>query len=420
MACKTRSDCPNGLECVSGECSHPPNGTVGINLAPPPPRALQAVQLERIGIKGTLEVEKKISEISGFDWRNSDDIKRYLFDTKWYLANEPPHRFKNLGPGKTYITPISNQGKCGNCWAQACSSMISDRYCIHNDLDNTDGSYTFSANQLTECATSPNNGCDGGIIYSAFEHIRDNGIYFAKDCTSLKCSSNLPAGCNEWGELPASKLERPIPQTVSVKNERGDILNFPAISNYYEYYNDLDELVPAVENPTDDQRIRVQQHMKFGIVVHGPLVCAIYVDSKVFNPYKGGVIKVDHKYGQPANHAVKIIGWGTDATDGEYWIIANSWGTKWGEEGYFRLAMSRESVNPDIQADYPIQIMEEKTGLATYWGGATGCLVLGQNRSPTIGVRGVSLVSFEDKKGKEIFLFVFVIIVIVLFISFTR
>ena len=55
-----------------------------------------------------------------------------------------------------------------------------------------------------------------------------------------------------------------------------------------------------------------------------------FYDSGVFNP--------DRCNPETLNHAVLNVGFGTDATDGDYFIIKNSWGEKWGEQGYFRIA----------------------------------------------------------------------------------
>ena len=40
---------------------------------------------------------------------------------------------------------------------------------------------------------------------------------------------------------------------------------------------------------------------------------------------------------------VQLVGYGTDSKDGDYWIVRNSWGTKWGEDGYIRLKRESET-----------------------------------------------------------------------------
>ena len=54
--------------------------------------------------------------------------------------------------------------------------------------------------------------------------------------------------------------------------------------------------------------------------------------------YKGGIYKRTSDY-LLGGHAVRIVGWGTDGTT-EYWVVANSWGKYWGEDGFFRIAMN--------------------------------------------------------------------------------
>merc|ERR1712141_550736 len=43
------------------------------------------------------------------------------------------------------------------------------------------------------------------------------------------------------------------------------------------------------------------------------------------------------------NHAVQLVGYGTDSKDGDYWIVRNSWGSRWGEDGYIRLKRESET-----------------------------------------------------------------------------
>lgn len=74
----------------------------------------------------------------------------------------------------------------------------------------------------------------------------------------------------------------------------------------------------------------------------------VYAD---FMNYKGGIYK--HVSGaQQGGHAVKLIGWGTDGTT-NYWICANSWGPKWGESGFFRIAFGQCGIDSDLWAGTP-------------------------------------------------------------------
>jgi len=57
----------------------------------------------------------------------------------------------------------------------------------------------------------------------------------------------------------------------------------------------------------------------------------------VFQMYQDGVLNSD-KCGTSIDHAVLAVGWGTDPTDGDYWIVKNSWGDSWGQEGYIWIA----------------------------------------------------------------------------------
>merc|ERR1712051_1185320 len=69
---------------------------------------------------------------------------------------------------------------------------------------------------------------------------------------------------------------------------------------------------------------------------YGPVAVDVAASSWIWN-YASGIYTHDNCWGH-TNHAVVAVGWGhDDASDTDYWIIRNSWGSTWGEEGYMRL-----------------------------------------------------------------------------------
>ena len=74
---------------------------------------------------------------------------------------------------------------------------------------------------------------------------------------------------------------------------------------------------------------------------------------KDFFSYKSGIYKKTSPFWDYAGgHAVKIIGWGNEAGT-NYWIAANSWGPKWGENGFFKIAFGQCGFDSDVYACEP-------------------------------------------------------------------
>merc|ERR1712110_1146937 len=87
-------------------------------------------------------------------------------------------------------------------------------------------------------------------------------------------------------------------------------------------------------------------------VTKQPVSVAIEADKTVFQHYTGGVLK-DEACGQKLDHGVLVVGYGTDATGGDYWKVKNSWGTSHGEEGYWRIERGNtRSAAPGSSAMY--------------------------------------------------------------------
>jgi cathepsin H len=88
----------------------------------------------------------------------------------------------------------------------------------------------------------------------------------------------------------------------------------------------------------------------------GPVAVAFQVVDD-FRLYKKGIYSSDKcKQGsKDVNHAVLIVGYGQAPETGKpYWIVKNSWGPDWGEEGYFRIARGKNMCGIAVCASYPI------------------------------------------------------------------
>jgi C1A family cysteine protease len=61
--------------------------------------------------------------------------------------------------------------------------------------------------------------------------------------------------------------------------------------------------------------------------------------------YASGVLRVEGWNGKDTNHAVNLVGWGTDPKGGPYWLIRNSWNARWGNKGYIKLSTEKGGVD---------------------------------------------------------------------------
>lgn len=94
--------------------------------------------------------------------------------------------------------------------------------------------------------------------------------------------------------------------------------------------------------------------MRSDIAENGPISCGIEVTPKFLN-YTGGIYS--ERLDNPMlNHEISVVGYGKDAATGDqYWIGRNSWGTYWGESGFFRMATGDNGlgIETDCSAGIP-------------------------------------------------------------------
>ena len=94
--------------------------------------------------------------------------------------------------------------------------------------------------------------------------------------------------------------------------------------------------------------------MKAELAARGPIACGIHVTDK-FEAYTGGIYSEFHLLNIP-NHELAVVGYGQDAVSGEeYWIGRNSWGTYWGEAGFFRIKMHANNLGIETDCTWAVR-----------------------------------------------------------------
>jgi len=213
--------------------------------------------------------------------------------------------------GKNYLNWNINQHipqYCGSCWAQATAGALSDRI---NIKYNNERRVALAPQVLLNCGVGA---CTGGDPSAVYTYAASHGIpemgcmnYTATD--SYTCSAvDICRNCPFFGG--------------------GDCY---AVKHYNNW------------KAADHGRISGVANMKREIHERGPIACLIGVTDDFYNNYKGGVYSSN--VDQSLNHVIIVTGWGRNATDGEYWIGRNSWGTYWGESGYFRIKTGGNNLN---------------------------------------------------------------------------
>ncbi|KAK6183413.1 hypothetical protein SNE40_010902 [Patella caerulea] len=244
----------------------------------------------------TMNINKMTSERSGEE--NTEfkdvDIRSLPTEVDWRA--------------KGYVTPVSNQGQCGSCWAFSALGSLEGQH-----FKQTGTLVKLSAQNLMDCSHKlGNNGCEGGFMIGSYKYIKiNNGVdtdasypYTARDGT--KClfkRENVGATLKSYVDLPKGS----------------------------------------------------EATLHKAVAMVGPISVAIDAEHTSYQFYQKGV------YYEPAcnpnqlDHANLVTGYGVTTNGTEYWMVKESWGTTWGMDGYVLMSRNRNN-NCGIAnlASYPI------------------------------------------------------------------
>lgn len=253
----------------------------------------------------------------------------------WTLNGDVPTEvdWRNYN-GLNYLSWNKNQHipvYCGSCWAQGSTSALADRFAIMLK-DKFSAPIGLNAQVMVNCEAGGD--CNGGDPSGVYEWAYYHGI--PDSSCEQYVAHNLDDGHSSCEPLDICRDCSPPPP----ENASEHLLDNCKPVDYKKYY------------VSDYYSVSGADQMKAEIAKYGPISCGLEVTSG-FEAYTGGIYS-ENVYWPMINHEISIIGYGVD-NGTEYWIGRNSWGTYWGEMGFFRIKMHSDNlgVESDCTAGIP-------------------------------------------------------------------
>ena len=202
------------------------------------------------------------------------------------------------------VTPVKSQGLCGSCYSFSATGALEAMY--HRK---TGVLTSLSEQNIIDCSREfGNQGCGGGLPDLVYQYIKENN--------GIDTETSYP-------------YEDIIPQP----NSQGHACRYNPV-----FKGAMDVGFVDVESGNEAK-------LKIAVATVGP--CSVGMDAShgSFQLYSRGIYREEQCSTQNLDHAVLAVGYGVEEESGEeYWLVKNSWGTSWGEEGYFKIARNEDNM----------------------------------------------------------------------------